>query len=90
LDISFVLLNISSNYLLHLVLQTITQKAKQVNRLNRPKDILVSLRRVIRLSQWFITLRSLTVLYILWESYTQICCPFHCFWQIRYHFAHGN
>jgi hypothetical protein len=29
---------------------------KKVNRLNRPKDISLSLRRVIRLSQWFITL----------------------------------
>jgi hypothetical protein len=37
--------------------------SEKVNRLNRPKDISVSLRRVIRLSQWFITL-FLTVLYL--------------------------
>ena len=56
-DISFVLFNISSKFPLYLECYLLSPKMhKKVNRLNRPKDIQVSLRRVIRLSQWFITL----------------------------------
>jgi hypothetical protein len=55
MDISLVLFNISSKFLLYLVLHTmyyviITKNAQEseVNRLNRPKDLSVSLRRVIQ------------------------------------------
>jgi hypothetical protein len=53
LDISFVLLNIFSKFLLHIEFYLLSPKRhiKILNRLNRPKDISVSLRRVIRLSQ---------------------------------------
>jgi hypothetical protein len=56
LDISFVLLNTSSKFLFHLKCYLLSLK-RHINRLNRPKDISVSLRRVICLSQRFITLR---------------------------------
>ena len=59
LDISFVLLDISSKFLLPLECYLNYHPksiSKQVNRLNRPKDMSVSLRRVISLSQRFITL----------------------------------
>ena len=56
LDISFVLLNTSSKFLFHLKCYLLSPK-RHINRLNRPKDISVSLRRVICLSQRFITLR---------------------------------
>ena len=49
LDISFVLLNIFTKFLLHLECYLLSPKRhiKEVNRLNRPKDISVSIRRVI-------------------------------------------
>jgi hypothetical protein len=53
LDLSFVLLHISSNYLLHLECCLLSPK-RHINigkQINRPKDISVSLRRVIRPSQ---------------------------------------
>ena len=59
LDISFALLDIFLKCLLHLECYLNYHPkgiSKQVNRLNRSKDISVSLRRVIRLSQWFIRL----------------------------------
>ena len=53
LDLSFVLLHISANYLLHLECCLLSPK-RHINigkQINRPKDISVSLRRVIRPSQ---------------------------------------
>ena len=51
-------LDISSKFLYMSSVTCYHQKciSKYVNRLNRPKDISVSLRRVVYLSQWFIML----------------------------------
>ena len=56
-DISFVLCNISSKFLLHWECYLLSPKRHvKINRLNKPKDRSESLRWVIHLSQWFITL----------------------------------
>jgi len=56
LDISFVLYNISSKFLSHLECFLLSPKRHIKININRQKDVSVWLRRVIRLSQWFITL----------------------------------
>jgi len=58
LNISFVLLDISSKFLLHLECWLLSPKRhiKWSKRLNTPKGISVSLRKVIHLSQWIIML----------------------------------
>jgi hypothetical protein len=61
---SFVLFNISSKFILYLECYHPKCTRMWVNRLNRPKNISVSLRRVIRLSQWFIMV-------CFWLNYTK-------------------